>query len=461
MRCVLGPIVAASALAVGCGPAVTFDKDGGHGAGLSSIDQDGDGYSPLTGDCDDTDPGISPAMPDDTCNGIDEDCSGRADDPFDVDGDGWTTCRGDCNDRDPTTYPGAPEYLTGTDQDCDGIADNNRADFDDDGDGFTELEGDCNDAEYLVNPEAVEVAMRVDGAGNPIAEGVDNDCDGKVDEGPEICDVGLDPAQAGDLARAMELCKWTRSAGITTTASSKARNIVRQFGATYVPRAGSSMVVLATGVAADQSDPRFVNPNEGTPFQNTGAHPNPQPDPADGCGAADPSTVYDVSELTLELRVPTNARSFSFDFNFMSGEFPEWVCSLYDDTFLVLLESSSFHGNVSFDAMGRPVTVNIGFFEVCEVGAKPTCTGDEDLRGTGYDGGVGGGTGWLTTTAPVTPGEIIRLRFMIFDEGDRYYDSLALIDNFRWDAKPVDRPITIPRDKGPTPAVLAPVVPLR
>jgi hypothetical protein len=68
--------------------------------------------------------------------------------------------------------------------------------------------------------------------------------------------------------------------------------------------------------------------------------------------------------------------------------------------------------------------------------------------GTGFDlddGGrpVGGSTGWLTTTAPVTPGDTLKLRFAIFDEGDGIYDSSVLIDNFQWLAGAVSAPITV------------------
>ena len=62
------------------------------------------------------------------------------------------------------------------------------------------------------------------------------------------------------------------------------------------------------------------------------------------------------------------------------------------------------------------------------------------IAGTGYDDDDGGGepigasTGWLTTTAPIAPGEDVTLRFVIFDEGDGIYDSAALIDNFQWGA---------------------------
>ena len=41
-----------------------------------------------------------------------------------------------------------------------------------DGDGFNELEGDCNDSESSINPNAYE-----------IRDGIDNNCDGEIDEG--------------------------------------------------------------------------------------------------------------------------------------------------------------------------------------------------------------------------------------------------------------------------------------
>jgi hypothetical protein len=55
-----------------------------------------------------------------------------------------------------------------------------------------------------------------------------------------------------------------------------------------------------------------------------------------------------------------------------------------------------------------------------------------------------GSTGWLTTTAPVSPGEQVKLHFIIFDEGDHVLDSSALIDNFQWGTQTVGTPTTIP-----------------
>ncbi len=74
-------------------------------------------------------------------------------------------------------------------------------------------------------------------------------------------------------------------------------------------------------------------------------------------------------------------------------------------------------GNISFGSKKNPVTVDNSFFTVCAPGSEPsgmaTCTGATPLNGTGFQDN--GGTGWLTTTAPVQPGEVITLSFIIFD----------------------------------------------
>ena len=46
------------------------------------------------------------------------------------------------------------------------------------------------------------------------------------------------------------------------------------------------------------------------------------------------------------------------------------------------------------------------------------------------------GTGWLVTSGNVQPGEIIELRFAVWDVGDGYYDSVVLLDDFQWNLNP-------------------------
>ncbi|HEU5179824.1 MAG TPA: MopE-related protein [Candidatus Polarisedimenticolia bacterium] len=88
----------------------------------------------------------------------------------DPDGDGFSVCEGDCDDTRPTVHPGAPELCDGLDNDCDGPIDESA---DADGDGFfSACGGDCNDSNPAVHPGVAE-----------LCNGVDDDCDGSTDEG--------------------------------------------------------------------------------------------------------------------------------------------------------------------------------------------------------------------------------------------------------------------------------------
>ena len=55
------------------------DCDGVIDEGTTYGDDDGDGYSEFGGDCDDTDPNVSPAIMEIAGNGVDDDCDGTID----------------------------------------------------------------------------------------------------------------------------------------------------------------------------------------------------------------------------------------------------------------------------------------------------------------------------------------------------------------------------------------------
>lgn len=373
----------------------------------NQVDADKDG-SPACEDCDDNDPARFPGNPE-ICDGKDNDCNDIIDD-MDNDGDSYSGCSNDCDDNDITIHPGALRNCkNGKDNDCDGIID---AVEDGDGDGYVGC-ADCNDNDKSINPGAIEFP----------ADNVDNNCNGVTDETPAPCDVtGLSSATVGDYATAIDLCIGIQSAVWAVEASPQAHVISQVYGPNNTPTHGPNMIVLSSGIAAAEGQAGYVSPQSGTDFGTTAAYPNVK------CGSS--GTPHDYTELKLTIKVPTNAQAFSFDFNFMSAEYPEWVNSQYNDQFVAVLNSKNFQGNISFDSKGDCVNINNGFFTVCD-GCKQ---GNAGLAGTGYENGIGGGTGWLTTTTPVTPGETITLRFIIFDESDGVLDSVVLIDDFRWEA---------------------------
>ena len=108
----------------------------------------------------------------------------------DEDGDGFAVAGGDCDDTDPTRRVGLLELpCDGIDQDCDGTVDESSECGDDDGDGTTDLEGDCHDGDPNVGPHAVEVPLN----------GIDDDCDGTVDAGSlDLDGDGFDPVPGPD-----------------------------------------------------------------------------------------------------------------------------------------------------------------------------------------------------------------------------------------------------------------------
>ena len=239
---------------------------------------------------------------------------------------------------------------------------------------------------------------------------------------------------AQSLADAMDIpATAIESATATVQGTGSSVKVVSKWGLNNLPRSGSTMLVLSTGVAADATMAGFIPPVPGTNFLSTA------PDPftassftREGCDAPD-GNVSDLTILRVQVRAPAGATALKFDHNFFSSEYPEWVCNAYNDRFVAHMESIAVTGNVAFDGSGKPVAVNTAFFRAC---AGPECPdGDATLVGTGMDTGDasdGGATGWATAVAPVQAGELVTIQFAIMDDGDGSDDSVVLLDNFQW-----------------------------
>jgi hypothetical protein len=316
--------------------------------------------------------------------------------------------------------------------------------IDDDGDGYTELDGDCNDCDANVNPGAIEVQITEPDMMGNIPAPADEDCDGFIDNVAPPCDAGIaldnnDPYQA---AAAIGLCKvsagptdwgvvsaaYVRSNGNAVNAPLQ-HGIMGNFGTNVSPLEGDRLLVLSSGRARTPGQPNACG---SLTCAGSGLSAPPPGFPQNVPACPGSNTIYDDIALEVTLRAPTNATGYAFSFNFYSFEYPEWVCTSFNDQFIALVNPpppGSINGNISFDAMTNPVSVNIAFFEVC----NGCPLGNAELAGTGFGTwNDAGATSWLATTAPITPGQQVTIRFAIWDTGDNAWDSTALVDNFRW-----------------------------
>ncbi len=409
------------------GPAGTLGKGICHG-GNATCNAMGTGYGPCVDE--------QTPLPAEICgNGQDDNCNGQTDENIDADGDGWGTCSGDC---------------------CDNTS-------------------QCADP-AKVNPGAVEVQ----------GDGIDNDCNGQTDENPHpACSSGakFSGTTALDLVNAMDICKTSTNGswGIVGTPTLTRANgsgsvnntqiaVMQQFGthSSNVAIANGTMASLSSGRARDANDPDptaaiSYEYYDGTPPADFIA-PYGNQLPTTKAGCPNGSGANDGVMLTVQLKVPTNAQSFSFNFRFFSQEYWEYTCTAYNDFFITMLYTGASgipaDKNISFDSNGGYISVNTNqFFTVCQAKSGYPCPdGTGPLAGTGYDLDYcvetdqwgdctstvknGGATKWLSTTAPVVPGETITLKFVIWDTSDRLLDSLVLLDNFKWSAQGTSGPVT-------------------
>ncbi|MEL7221411.1 MAG: MopE-related protein, partial [Bacteroidota bacterium] len=190
-------------------------------------DNDNDGFFSFE-DCDDTDNTVYPGAPE-ICDGKDNNCNDEIDEGVqttyfaDTDNDGFgdpanmmLACEQpmgfvldntDCNDQDEHEFPGQQWIIDG---DGDGYGDGvivesclrpENAYLNEE---LTAATGDCDDENPAISPEGIEVC-----------DGIDNNCDGQIDEDLPLFTYYLDDDGDGfgDPAMSLDTCQMTPPSG--------------------------------------------------------------------------------------------------------------------------------------------------------------------------------------------------------------------------------------------------------
>ena len=357
---------------------------------------------------------------------------------------------------------------------------------DDDRDGFSRADGDCDDCDPGRGPFAIDVPNN----------GIDEDCSGMDAVAVKAsCDADLDSAKLeldpdiASVVRALGFCgervseashkagligaRWLLLSGSSTLHDPRQVWLPPQFG-TITPHDGQALVVLSTGVARDRNAVGYTRGCDvfGSKLDQSGSwsrgQPPPKGFPKDSTQCQNMSVsmgalAYDDIGLELTLRAPGNAAGISFDSLFFTYEYPDFVCSRFNDFFVVLMDpvpaglsaAQKKDGDVAVDDDGNPIGVNTGLLSVCTPttrSARPIACGEGStlLTDTGYGEGesscaptpqgaapIGGAsTGWLHTEVPVVPGGVFKLRFALWDSGDPLLDSSVALDALRFIARP-------------------------
>lgn len=436
---------------------------------LCDPDRDGDGVYNAS-DCDPDNGAVAQGLPE-VCDGVDNNCDEEIDGPgsqgctlwyLDGDGDGagvsdtgdclcaspsesHVIFAGDCDDNNAAMHPWAVEVCDGIDDNCNLLIDDG---CDDDKDGWCDSDhvvvgtpavcpnggGDCFDWSGAVSPANPELA----------ADGLDNNCDGILEGEPTTGTIepncGSMPCVGSSLDAmlcAMEICYPGNVQGKSISSptfddTTSAWGALAHFGSLsndLTPFAGSSYAAITSGHinSAPQTGVSLLGGSEvSDPF-----------DPGD--------LMNDAVEFQVTMTAPAGATGISVDYIFMSAEYEEWIGSSFNDRFYIILNAEQTTGGqdkiINYTKCSDPlsyydfqdangqwcyIAINTAFSEPC---TNPTT----NIGGTGYECTTGSSTGWLVTSWPIVGGETFTLTFHIHDTSDESWDSLTLIDNFRFE----------------------------
>ena len=162
-------------------------------------------------------------------------------------------------------------------------------------------------------------------------------------------------------------------------------------------------IVLSSGRVIDYSDGANTSESFSTDF-GAGGH-------ADLTSLTGYPT-YDASSFGFDFRATQKTISFNFDFG--TDEYAEYVGSQFNDGFGAwLTDSKDNKTQLAFDNSGNRISVNTAWMS--------------NTPGTELDGT----TGLLTTTANVVPGQNYNIEFAVADASDHVWDSTVYLSDFK------------------------------
>lgn len=174
-----------------------------------------------------------------------------------------------------------------------------------------------------------------------------------------------------------------------------------------LPRQGNTFAVLSSGIAGTSA------PEPGVDFSPGGVS-------------------GDAAQLTLEFNVPVGVNRLGFDFNFLSAEYPDFVGSVFNDTFSATITDAGGSRTVAF------ASVNSAFFFAASASRAggsgfDIFTPNPSGVDTSFPGGLpdAGLTDWQRVDVPIQGGGPVTLRFRVLDLGDGILDSAVILDNLR------------------------------
>jgi len=223
-------------------------------------------------------------------------------------------------------------------------------------------------------------------------------------ESRPLIDPGPSPvATAPELAEALDIPPGF-IVGSTLSGPAGGTAVFSNLGVIQ-PKQGDTLAVLSSGVAGTSA------PEPGVDFAPGGVS-------------------GDTVSLVIDLDVPEGSNRLSLDFNFLSAEFPDFVGSIFNDTFVVRVTDANGTRTIA------SASVNSSFFFAAS-GSRAGGTGfdifTEDPSGvdTSFGGGLpdAGVTDWQSVEVEIAGGGPVTLQFTIGDLGDGILDSAVVLDS--------------------------------